>query len=361
MLSELFYQKLVRPILFKVDPETIHDIVLAVGGKLCKCPMLECGLRSVFEYEDEKLAVQLFGRSFKNPFGLAAGFDKNCVAVEFFSALGFGHVEVGTITFQPQPGNPRPRIFRFPADQALINRMGFPSEGAEMVASRLEAISQKTKSCLLGINFGKTKVVPVDDALADYLATFERIKNLGDYFVLNVSSPNTPELRKLQEKERLEALFQGVKERNSANKPILVKIAPDLSEAEVDGILDVAMRCGVSGLIATNTTIGREGLSCKTEEQGGLSGKPLREKSLKMVSYIYRRTQGRIPIIGVGGVFDLSDAVALVRAGASMIQLYTGFIYQGPWVINKLKKEMVSYLKVNGVGKFQDLIGLDVK
>ena len=353
------YKGLIRPLLFQFDPESIHDMVLKAAGPLGRCPVSARCLRYFFSCTDPRLRVRLCGIDFPNPFGLAAGFDKECEAVDFFSALGFGSIEIGTITAEPQPGNPRPRIFRLVADQALINRMGFPSDGVDAVAKRLAVLRRRAPGIIVGVNIGKSKAAALDRALQDYLSAFSKVMELGDYFVLNVSSPNTPELRKLQEPARLEDLFKGVAAINRVGKPLFVKIAPDLSWQEVNDILECSLNNGISGIIATNTTIAREGLSTPANETGGLSGAPLRPKALGMVRYLYAQSGGKIPIIGVGGVSCSADAVAMLGAGASLVQIYTGFIYQGPQLVGRLCRGLLAHLSQEGLPNVQALVGKD--
>lgn len=355
------YKNVIRPALFCLPPETIHDLTLALGAPLARNKLgFQC-LRKIFGCCDARLEVKLFDLVFPNPFGLAAGFDKNCRAVPLMAALGFGHIEVGTITSQAQAGNPKPRIFRLPADRALINRMGFPGDGVKEVAPRLAQLRQQPLPIIVGVNIGKTKVVPVDDALQDYLETFRAVKDAGDYFVLNVSSPNTPELRKLQEAKRLEQLFRGVDELNRLRRPLLVKIAPDLSWQQIDEVLQCCETAKISGLIATNTTLGRDGLSCPSSENGGLSGPPLREKARKIVSYIYRQSAGRIPIIGVGGISSSRDAIEMLKAGASLVQVYTGLIYEGPRLVKMLSQGLLRCLEQEGYKSVKELVGSGAK
>lgn len=280
------YKSLIRPLLFTLDPESAHELAMSLG-RSARYRVVQKALQALFAFEDPRLEVEVFGIKFSNPIGLAAGFDKECRALPLFSALGFGHIEAGTITAESQEGNPRPRIFRYSSDRALINRMGFPSLGAEAAFCNLGSLPPERFDSVLGINIGKTKAVPIEEAELDYLRSFERLKEFGKYFVLNVSSPNTPELRKLQEPERLLALFKKVAEANDGDKPILVKLAPDLTDQELKEALDVCMSAGVAGVIATNTTFSRDRLSVETEEIGGLSGAPLRERSLEVVAKIY--------------------------------------------------------------------------
>ena len=283
--------------------------------------------------------MKLFGLTFPNPVGLAAGMDKNAQFTQVMAALGFGFTEIGTVTHQAQPGNSKPRLFRYPKHNALINRMGFNNHGAEIIRNRLQAIPRKNRRVPIGINIGKSKVVSLKDAFEDYLGSFRLLADQADYFTINVSSPNTPSLRELQEKERLEELLQRIQ---SANKeraqklgckmiPILLKIAPDLSYQQIDEIVEIVIEEKVSGLIATNTTIERP-KSLKDAETGGLSGTPLHQKSLEVVKYISRRTNQKLPIIGTGGIDDPTTAARFLDEGASLVQLYSGLVYRGPFV-----------------------------
>lgn len=350
------YTRFVRPLLFKLDSEKAHHLALN-GARVSRMLGLRPVVRRMFEFENPALESTCFGLSFANPIGLAAGFDKNVQAVEMLASLGFGFIEIGSITGQAQPGNPVPRIFRLEGDRALINRMGFPSDGADVVATRLASVRQSKGLPILGVNLGKTKAVPLDSALDDYLYTFARIKDFADYVVLNVSSPNTPELRKLQERPRLEALFRGVQSANDRAIPLLVKIAPDLEKQQLEDVLECCLACSVSGLIATNTTFSREGLVGASQESGGLSGAPLRKKALEMVRFIYSRTGSKLPIVGVGGVFSGRDAFELLQAGASLIQVYTSLIYQGPGLVRKVKSELLALMQQIGVSQLHDLVG----
>lgn len=354
------YTRLIRPLLFKLDSEKAHHLALG-AARISRAMGLRPLIEKLYGFEDARLASECFGLQFKNPIGLAAGFDKDVQAVDMLAALGFGFIEIGSVTGQAQPGNPLPRIFRLPKDRAIINRMGFPSAGADAVAGRLA--DARAAGCLpvLGVNLGKTKAVALDQALEDYLYSFSRLQSYADYVVLNVSSPNTPELRKLQERPRLEALFRGVQAANLRRIPLLVKIAPDLERPQVEDVLESCLGCGVCGLIATNTTFSREGLSTVTQETGGLSGAPLRAKSLEMVRFIYGTTQGKLPIVGVGGVFSGRDAFDLLSAGAALVQVYTGLIYEGPALIKKVKSELLSLLAERGISRIGDLVGKGLK
>ncbi len=299
--------------------------------------------------------VEVFGLRFPNPIGLAAGFDKNAVAVPALAALGFGFVEVGTVTRLAQPGNPRPRLFRLPGDAALINRMGFNNQGANAVAARLAR--ERRANVPLGISLGKSKATLLEEAEADYIASLDALYPYGDYFAVNVSSPNTPGLRELQERDRLDALMKALlgrlreraeEERRPAPKPLLVKVAPDLDGAALDDVLGVCLARGASGLIAVNTTLSRDGLSAQTpstlrDEPGGLSGRPLLARALAAVRRLAERSGGRLPLIGCGGVSTPDDACRMLDAGASLVQLYTGFIYEGPGLPRRLVRGLSAY------------------
>jgi dihydroorotate dehydrogenase len=292
-------------------------------------------LNLVPRFNDQRLTKEVFGIRFPNPIGLAAGFDKNGVALPAWEALGFGFVEIGTITAQGQPGNPVPRIFRIPEMEALINRLGFNNEGAEIIGGRLERLRRSSRwpKIPVGINIGKTKVVAFEEATVDYVESFRRLQKIGDYFVLNVSSPNTPGLRKLQEKGAIGGLFQAI-QRESQGKPLLVKIAPDLTRGQVDDILVLAQEHQLAGIIATNTTTDLQTVPDKKRQPGGLSGKPLRTRSLEILRHI--RRQCSLPVISVGGIMNADDARERFDAGAELIQLYTGFVYRGPGLLREI-------------------------
>lgn len=320
------WDKLARPVLFRLDAERAHEIGVRA---------MRMGLASGFYVDDPSFGLpptELFGLKFANPLGLAAGFDKNGVVVAQLASLGFGFVEVGTVTLRPQLGNPKPRMFRLPTDHALINRLGFNNDGAHVVAERLAKLDRK---CVIGVNIGKNKDVPNEEAVENYLACFEIMQPFADYVAVNVSSPNTPSLRDMQRAESLDPLLSALTAKNTemGRKPLLVKIAPDLSRAQIAECVDVCLERGIDGMIATNTTVSREGL--RTEGiaafgSGGLSGRPLFSRSNEVISTIYRHSKGKMPIIGVGGVFSAEDAFAKITAGASLVQAYTGFIYGGP-------------------------------
>lgn len=292
--------------------------------------------------------VRAFGLTFPNAVGLAAGFDKNAEAWPAAAALGFGHIEVGTITAQAQPGNPKPRVFRYPDYEAVINRMGFNNAGAEAVAARLaKQPAPGARRIPVGINLGKSKVTPIEDATADYLASFARLADFADYVVLNVSSPNTPNLRQLQDESRLRELLSAVTTANHARAgggnrrvPLLLKIAPDLTWPQIDAVLGVIAEFGLDGIIATNTTLARPGFFASVNEAGGLSGGPLRHRSTEIVNYISRATHGRLPIIGVGGIVDPTSAGEKIDAGATLVQIYTGMIYRGPFFAAEIARAL---------------------
>lgn len=337
----MLYKTILKPALFTLPPELAHDLTLK-AAELAQCTGLVNILPAPAGYA-EKLERSIAGIKFSNPLGLAAGFDKNCRIVEFLSRLGFGHIEIGSVTAQPQPGNPKPRIFRLPADQAVINRMGFPSEGAQVVADRLRRLRQRgLKLPVIGVNLGKTKVVPIEQAVADYCESFKAFVDLADYFVLNVSSPNTPDLRKLQEPARLLELFKGVSEINLLKRPVFVKIAPDLSFAEIDDLLKITDQAGIQGIIATNTTFERAGLRTAISETGGLSGEPLFNRARAVVRHLSQATS--LPVIAVGGVASGVQALEMLSAGASLIQIYTGLVYQGPGLPAQINAYLAEHL-----------------
>ncbi|MGO4911045.1 quinone-dependent dihydroorotate dehydrogenase [Leeuwenhoekiella sp. W20_SRS_FM14] len=334
------YKSIIRPLLFKFDPESVHhfsfkSIRLLSGLGITKL------LRPIFKIEDKRLEREVFGLKFKNPVGLAAGFDKDAKLYKELSDFGFGFIEIGTLTPKPQAGNPKKRLFRLKEDEAIINRMGFNNGGVEQAVKRLK----KNKSVLIGGNIGKNKVTPNEDAYSDYQICFEALFDYVDYFVVNVSSPNTPNLRALQDKEPLTQLLSGLQDLNSKKnkpKPILLKIAPDLTNDQLLDIIDIVNITRIAGVIATNTTISRAGLtSANKAEQGGLSGKPLRDRSTEVIRFLAQESKNAFPIIGVGGIHSAADAIEKLEAGASLIQLYTGFIYEGPQVIKSINKEIL--------------------
>lgn len=334
---------LIKPILFQFDPEKIHHAVtsgLRLVNKVWGVPKL---LKSEFVVNDRRLERTVFGLKFKNPVGLAAGFDKNGELVDELAALGFGFIEVGTVTPLPQPGNEKPRMFRLPEDEALINRMGFNNQGVDVVAARLRYV--KREGLIIGGNIGKNKITPNEDAVSDYIKCFDKLFDVVDYFVVNVSSPNTPGLRELQEKGPLKnilATLQSRNQKNGTSRPILLKIAPDLTDSQLDDIVEIVTETGIAGVIATNTTIAREGLTSNMKnENGGLSGKPLTKRSTEVIRYLSEKSNKSFPIIGVGGIHSPEDAIDKLNAGASLIQIYTGFIYEGPGLIKRINKKLL--------------------
>jgi dihydroorotate dehydrogenase len=331
------YKNLIRPILFKFDPEEVHYFTFSM---LKNFPFLT-KLFLPKPVEDKRLEREVFGLKFKNPVGLAAGFDKNAVLFDELSNLGFGFVEIGTLTPKGQSGNDKKRLFRLKEDSAIINRMGFNNEGVDAAVERLK----KNKNVLIGGNIGKNKVTPNEEAVSDYKICFEKLFPYVDYFVVNVSSPNTPNLRELQDKEPLTQLLGTLQQMNTekANpKPILLKIAPDLSDDQLLDIIDIVKETKIAGVIATNTTLSRENLTSENKsETGGLSGKPLTKRSTEVIRFLSEKSGRAFPIIGVGGIHTAKDAIEKLDAGASLIQLYTGFIYEGPELINEINNELL--------------------
>lgn len=358
------YRRTLLPIFARMETETAHDATLRLLAVVSRAPGLLRLLRPCFEWRDARLAVEVWGLHFRNPLGIAAGLDKNGRAVPALLGLGWGHVEVGTVTPLPQPGNPRPRIFRLVPDRALINRMGFP--GAGMEAAHANLMRRCRGSGIVGINIGANKhSVETGSAADDYLRAFERLYELADYITINVSSPNTARLRDLQGKEALAALVRQIVEQRSrmpVRKPLLVKLAPDLVPAEIDDILDVCLDYGVDGLVATNTTVGRPPAlrSPLTTETGGLSGAPLRDRATDIVRYVHASTRGRLSLIGVGGVFSAEDAFAKLAAGASLVQIYTGLIYEGPGLARRINRGLIRLMERHGFGSVAELTGSGV-
>jgi dihydroorotate dehydrogenase len=340
--------QLIKPLFFKFDPEVVHHFVVKrLNWFNDYFPLGKTILRSSFDVNIKGLEKEVFGIKFKNPVGLAAGFDKNGEYIEALSNLGFGFIEVGTVTPLPQPGNEKPRMFRLPEDQAIINRMGFNNKGVDTLAERLRLLKQKDPGIVIGGNIGKNKNTPNEEAVNDYIKCFDRLHEVVDYFVVNVSSPNTPGLRALQEKEPLKHLLNSLEQKNKLNKihrPILLKIAPDLTDSQLDDIIEIVLETGIAGVIATNTTIDRSGLNqigISVKEAGGLSGKPLTARSTEVIRYLSQKSNKAFPIIGVGGIHSSKDAKEKLEAGASLIQLYTGFIYEGPGIVRKICKDLL--------------------
>lgn len=341
--------RFIKPVFFQFDPEDVHHFVTEkLKWFNDYFPLGKTILRSSYGVNIKGLEREVFGIKFKNPVGLAAGFDKNGEYVEALSNLGFGFIEVGTVTPLPQPGNEKPRMFRLIDDSAIINRMGFNNKGVDILAERLRQQRAKDPSIIIGGNIGKNKNTPNEEAVDDYLKCFERLHEVVDYFVVNVSSPNTPGLRALQEKGPLKEILNALQAKNKSNKvfrPILLKIAPDLSNEQLDDIIEIVEETKIAGVIATNTTIDRSGLHTTeniTKEAGGLSGKPLSERSTEVIRYLSEKSKRSFPIIGVGGIHSPEDAKAKLDAGASLIQLYTGFIYEGPGIVKRICKYLVS-------------------
>jgi dihydroorotate dehydrogenase len=356
----MVYRSLVRPILFRLPPETAHELAL---HSLSLIPP-----RLIARRFDNP--ISRFDLSFPNPVGLAAGFDKNGIALRPLAALGFGFIEAGTVTYHPQPGNPRPRLFRLSEDQALINRAGFNNDGAAAFARRVE---QHRPDCVLGVSIGKSKITPLEKATEDYLASFELVYKVADYIAVNVSSPNTPQLRELQQSEQLASLLSdlqtrklALQERHRKQVPLLVKLSPDLDRGDLEMIVDVIERLQIDGIIATNTTVSRDNLRADARRveacgEGGLSGKPLSNRSTSIIAQLYELTRGRIPLIGVGGIFNAEDAWEKISAGASLVQLYTGFIYQGPNIAQQINEGLAKILAREGFASLDAAVGCRAK
>lgn len=410
------YQTGIRPILFsalKTDPEWLHQQTLRVLGWLERTSdrssshWVQSQLQQAFCLKDSAIEQTLWGLKFPNPIGLAAGFDKDGVAASIWSSLGFGFAELGTVTFQAQPGNPPPRLFRLSEDKAALNRMGFNNRGAEALARRLEEelkvsllqvessnlpfgnahgkqpstlqpsnlqssilqpsnLQPSTFTIPLGINLGKSKVTPLEEAAADYLGSFRLLKDWGDYFVVNVSSPNTPGLRSLQDSAQLGLILETLQQENEAQKPILVKIAPDLEWDAIADVINLAQTHQLAGIVATNTTIRRDMLKTQIikatgksvhEEAGGISGAPVRQRSTEVIRFIHQQTQGQLPIIGVGGIFTAEDAWEKITAGATLIQVYTGWVYEGPWMVRRILGGLLQKLEERGLASISEAVG----
>ena len=396
------YQSAIRPILFsalKADPEWLHQQTLGLLDWLARnrerppSPWVQAQLQQACCLNDAAIEQTLWGLKFPNPLGLAAGFDKDGIAANIWGTLGFGFAELGTVTFHAQPGNPRPRLFRLAQDKAALNRMGFNNHGAEALARRLERLkvrnlkeglqvesaNQSLKpqdspptqpsslTIPLGINLGKSKVTPLEEAAADYLGSFRLLKDWGDYFVVNVSSPNTPGLRSLQDASQLSQIVDALQQENQGMKPILVKIAPDLEWEAIADVINLAHTYQLAGIVATNTTIRRDILKTQivaatgksvSEEAGGISGAPLRQRSTEIIRFIHQQTQGQLPIIGVGGIFTVEDAWEKITAGATLIQVYTGWVYEGPWMVRRILEGLLQKLEERGLASISEAVGL---
>ncbi len=359
-----------RDLLFRLPAETAHETSMAAFDKLLSVGPVASSFRSRYSVNDERLKLERFGLKFSNPVGLAAGFDKNARWFSKLACLGFSHIEIGTITGQAQSGNPKPRLFRLPTDKAIINRMGFNNEGSDAIARRLSKSVRDSARDVLGVNIGKTKVVPVGEATADYLFSFERLFTYADYFTVNVSSPNTPGLRTLQNREPLIELLGRVLELNEQlaaeheiqQKPVLLKIAPDLTDEQLEDIVLIARETGIAGLIATNTTLSRKGLQTPQAQvddmgDGGLSGAPLTDRSRDVVTFLYQRLGNDVPIIGVGGIMNGEDAWRMICSGASLVQMYTGFIYGGPGIVRDINRYLLARLDDHGYKSFDQAVG----
>lgn len=345
------YKRVVLPILFRFDAETIHHIVTTLLKLALAIPGISPLCRKLYALEDERLTRTVFGLTFPNPVGMAAGFDKNGELVSELSDLGFGFVEIGTVTPRPQPGNPKPRLFRLKADLGLINRMGFNNKGVGPAAGRLRhfARNRGNRRVIVGGNIGKNKDTPNENALSDYLIAFRELFDAVDYFVVNVSSPNTPGLRDLQERGPLTRILNALQQENRQRphpKPVLLKIAPDLTNSQLDDIVAIVAETGIAGVIATNTTISRDNLKTGPTQvseigAGGVSGRPLRERATEVIRYLHQQSSGSFPIIGVGGINSADDALEKLNAGASLVQVYTSFIYEGPGLAKQINRGLL--------------------
>jgi dihydroorotate dehydrogenase len=358
---------MVKPLLFRMDPEKAHHLIVDGLGAAARLPGTGAIMEAAWGVkETPDLAVDLFGLHFAHPVGLAAGLDKNAKAVAGFSRIGLSFMEVGTVTPVGQPGNPLPRLFRLPSDEALINRMGFNNEGADAMAERLARY--RRRRIPIAVNIGKNKVTPNEEAEKDYRTCLQKLYPYGDFFVVNISSPNTPDLRALQHGDELLSLLEAVRDEMNAQaerfggpiKPILVKIAPDNTDQQLAYIAEAVIQSGISGIIATNTTISREGLTHPhAGESGGLSGRPLTRRSTEVISALYRMTAGKIPIIGSGGIFDANDAYEKIRAGASLVEVYTALIYRGPGLLREIHRGLRERLKADGFARITEAVGAD--
>jgi dihydroorotate dehydrogenase len=355
----MLYETIIKPILFRQDPEAAHEATMHALGVLSSTAADTLTL--IPPYTHTALKTEIAGIEFPNPVMLAAGCDKNAVAIPFWHTCGFGAIEVGTITAQPQSGNPKPRVFRYPTHRAIVNRLGFNSHGSETVAERIRVLRESGIKVPIpvGINIGKTKVVEEPEAvLEDYLTSFRRLSPYSNFMVINVSSPNTPGLRQWQEKERLSALIQRLIA-EGAGIPLFLKIAPDLNEADIEEVAEVALESGLAGIIATNTTIAREGEYTGFESPGGLSGYPVQEKALQVLRFLSKHLKGRLPLIGVGGIASAEDAYTRIKAGASLVQIYTALIYEGPSLPRKINGGLLRLMERDGVKHLSEIVGVE--
>lgn len=365
----MLYRTLAKPVLFRMDAEKAHHLTVNGLGTASRLPGVTALLRALYGVESRpETTVSLCGLHFPNPVGLAAGLDKNAQAVSGFSSIGFGFMEVGTVTPRPQKGNDKPRLFRLPPDGALINRMGFNNVGAETMAGHLRQAGRQRIP--IAVNIGKNKDTPNERAEDDYRGCIRELYPFGDFFVVNISSPNTPGLRNLQHGEELRSLVAAVKDemekqsgaRKLPRKPVFVKIAPDVTGDELAYMVETLAASGVSGVIATNTTLGREGLShVNAKETGGLSGKPLTNRSTEVIRSVYKLTGGKLPIIGAGGIFTPQDAYEKIRAGASLVEVYTALIYKGPGLLRELNEGLLGLLRRDGFAHISEAVGADAK
>lgn len=366
-MSRLLYSSILKPIFFRMDPEKAHHVVIDGLSAAGKVPGLNGLMHAMYGVaKSPELATELFGLQFPHPVGLAAGLDKNGKAADGFSSIGFGFAEVGTVTPKGQAGNEQPRLFRLPPDEALINRMGFNNDGTAAMAERLAR--RKISRIPIAVNIGKNKTTPNELAHEDYQACIRDLYTYGDFFVVNISSPNTPDLRDLQHGEELKNLLGAVREEMGAQaakigtktKPVLVKIAPDMTDEQLELTVDSIMESGVSGIIATNTTLSRSGLKhSNAKESGGLSGKPLRDRSTDVIRAVYRQTGGQLPIIGSGGIFTPQDAYDKIRAGAALVEIYTALIYKGPGLLRELTNGLKECLHKDGYRNIAEAVGAD--
>jgi|TARA_B110000263_G_scaffold211546_1_gene194560 dihydroorotate dehydrogenase len=347
------YKLIIRPFFFLFGPELIHNFSFLLIKLLCRIPIISNLIKYNFTFKNSLLEKQLFGLNFKNRIGMAAGFDKNALLLYELNYFGFGHVEVGTITPKAQAGNDKPRLFRLRKDKALINRMGFNNHGVDQIKKRLKKYKG---DLIIGANIGKNKLTPNSKAVDDYLICFKKLRNHVDYFVINVSSPNTPDLRKLQDKNNLSLILEKIQNENYSRKekkPVLLKISPDLSNIELDDIIEVSIKYKIDGIIATNTTISRKNIISRKNklESGGLSGSPVKNRSNEIISYINMKSNNKLKIIGVGGVFTSEDVINKINIGASLVQVYTGWIYEGPGMISRINKTLLKKEKKNILSK----------
>jgi len=359
---------LIKRILFSMDPEIAHERTIELLKMVDNNPAGKRLLQAMYQIRDERLSMKLWGTTFPNPVGLAAGFDKNAEVYHALAALGFGFVEVGTITPMSQPGNEKPRLFRLPEHQAVINRMGFNNHGAYEASQNL--MDYLYADIPIGVNIGKNKVTPNEEAASDYVKCMDYLYAYGQFFVINISSPNTPNLRDLQETNNLRQLLRAIKgkareleTRGMQAKPILLKVAPDMTDEQMRDTVQAAVEEGISGLIATNTTLSRDPVKGHphAEEMGGLSGRPLEERATAWIREIYQEVGSKVPIIGVGGIFTGEDAYRKIRAGASLVQVYTGMIYEGPGIAKKINKQLIRLLERDGFAHIKEAVGVDAK